>query len=66
MSLRIFHIIFIVVSVILSLAIALWGIRQFSATGAMNGLVLGIVFLAAAAAMIVYGKRTFRKLKDLS
>lgn len=65
MSLRVFHVIFIVVSVVLSVFIALWGIRQYAADGGTGGLALGVVFLIAAAAMIVYGKKTFRKLKEL-
>ncbi|HEX6159178.1 MAG TPA: hypothetical protein VF111_03360 [Thermoanaerobaculia bacterium] len=65
MSLRIFHVVFIVVSVVLSLSIALWGVREFTQTRSMAGLGLTIVFVLAAAVLIVYGKKTFRKLREL-
>ena len=65
MSLRIFHIIFIVVTVALSLFVALWGFREFAAGQKTIPLVLALVFLANAAALIVYGKRVFGKLRDL-
>ncbi|HEY0142516.1 MAG TPA: hypothetical protein VGF48_16580 [Thermoanaerobaculia bacterium] len=65
MSLRAFHVIFIVVSVVLSLYIAIWGVREFAQTRSMSGLGLAIVFVAAAAVLIIYGKKTFRKLREL-
>lgn len=65
MSLRVFHVVFIVVSVVLSLYIALWGVREFTQTRSMAGLTLAIVFVVAAAALIIYGKKTFRKLREL-
>lgn len=61
MSLRIFHVVFIVVSVLLSVFVALWGLRAQTTTG----FGLAAVFIACAVALIVYGKRTFRKLKEL-
>lgn len=66
MSLRAFHIVFIVVSVVLSLFVALWGFRQFAAERSGTGLTLAIVFLACAAVLIVYGKKVYGKLRDLS
>ena len=61
MSLRVFHIVFIVVSVLLSLFVALWGFQARTTAG----FTLAGVFLLSAVALIVYGKRTFRKLKEL-
>ena len=58
MSLRAFHIVFIIVSVALSLFVAMWGIRQGS-------LWLGITFLVAAGGLIVYGKKAYTKLREL-
>jgi hypothetical protein len=65
MSLRAFHIIFIVVTVLLSLYVALWGIREFSASRDASHLAVGLVFLVAAVGLMVYGKKTFAKLRDL-
>lgn len=65
MSLRVFHIVFIVVTIVLSLYVALWGISQFQAERNVSSLAVGILFLCAAVALMVYGKKTFRKLKEL-
>lgn len=65
MSLRAFHIVFVIVTVVLSLYVALWGFRQFSRERDMAALALAILFLVTAAGLIVYGKKVFRKLKEL-
>ncbi len=65
MSLRVFHIVFIVVTVVLSLYVALWGIREFAQEQSRGGLALGVLFLVTAVALMVYGKKAFRKLKEL-
>jgi hypothetical protein len=65
MSLRIFHIVFVTVSVMLALFVGIWGIRAYLATREAGWLALGIVFLASGAVLVVYGKRVFRKLKEL-
>ncbi|HUP59784.1 MAG TPA: hypothetical protein VNA69_05145 [Thermoanaerobaculia bacterium] len=65
MSLRAFHIVFVIVTVVLSLYVALWGIREFALRRDMPALALGLIFLATAGALIVYGKKVFRKLREL-
>ena len=65
MSLRAFHIIFIIVTVVLSLYVALWGIREFAQERSQMGLVLAILFIITAVGGMVYGKKAFAKLKDL-
>lgn len=65
MSLRAFHIIFVVVTVILSLYVALWGVREFADERTGGSLALAIIFFVAAIALIVYGKKVFRKLKEI-
>lgn len=65
MSLRAFHIVFIVVTVVLSLYVALWGIREFAANRDASRLAVGLLFLGAAVGLMVYGKKTFAKLRDL-
>lgn len=66
MSLRIFHVVFIIVSVVLSLFVAVWSVREYQNSGNMSALVLGGVFLLAGGAMVEYGRRWFQKLKELS
>jgi hypothetical protein len=66
MSLRIFHIIFITVSIALSVFVAIWGVREFMLTHSSGALILAIVFLAGGVALVLYAGKAFRKLKDLS
>jgi uncharacterized PurR-regulated membrane protein YhhQ (DUF165 family) len=65
MSLRAFHIVFVVVTIVLSLFVALWGIREFSEDRNASALALGILFLVTAVALMVYGKKVARKLREL-
>ena len=58
MSLRIFHIIFVMVCVALSIFVAAWGFTNQSQT-------LAIVFAIFALALMVYGVHAFRKLREL-
>jgi hypothetical protein len=65
MSLRAFHIVFVVVTIVLSLYVALWGIREFTQDRNATALTLALLFLGAAVALMIYGKKAFRKLKEL-
>jgi len=66
MSLRIFHVIFITVSIALTLFVTIWGVREYIATRSGSALALAIVFLAGGVALVLYAGKAFRKLKDLS
>jgi hypothetical protein len=66
MSLRIFHVIFITVSIALSVFVAIWGVREYMATRSTGALALVVVFVAGGVALVLYAGRAFRKLKDLS
>ena len=65
MSLRAFHIVFVIVTIVLSLYVALWGIREFSEERSTSALTLGILFLVMAVGLMIYGKKAFTKLRDL-
>ncbi len=65
MSLRIFHIIFVAASVVLSLFVAMWAFREYNANGGSGTVALGAIFLLAAGALVVYGRRVYRKLSAL-
>lgn len=65
MSLRAFHIIFIIATIVLSLYVALWGIREYAQGRNGGALGLGIVFLLTAVALMIYGKKAFAKFKEL-
>lgn len=65
MSLRAFHIVFIIVTVVLSLFVSLWGIREYANSRSGMGLALAILFLLTAVGLMIYGKKAFAKLKEL-
>jgi hypothetical protein len=65
MSLRAFHIIFVIVTVALSLFVTMWGIREFRHDQNGGALALAIVFFVTAVVMTVYGKKVYVKLKGL-
>ena len=58
MSLRAFHIVFVIVCIALCAFVGLWGFRQGSP-------ILGVVFLASGMVLIEYGRRVFRKLREI-
>lgn len=66
MSLRAFHIVFIVVSIVLSLVVTVWGVREYLSAGAVSALVVGVVAFASGVAMVIYGARFFGKLQELA
>ncbi|MFQ5478803.1 MAG: hypothetical protein ACE5E4_09315 [Candidatus Binatia bacterium] len=66
MSLKTFHIFFISVSTLLFLAIAVWRATYFAQTGEVAGLLQAVGSLLAAVALVVYGIRILKKLKDFS
>ena len=65
MSLRAFHIVFVIVTIALSLCVALWGIREFSEDRNFGALALGLLFAVTAVGLMIYGKKVFVKLRDL-
>ncbi len=65
MSLRIFHLVFIIVCVALSLWVGVWGIRGYMNERSVGALSLGILFLLSGVVLVVYGRRAFEKLRDL-
>lgn len=65
MSLRAFHIIFVIVTTALSLWVALWGVREYTQEQSTMGLTLAVIFFATAALLIYYGKKVYRKLKEI-
>jgi hypothetical protein len=66
MSLRAFHIVFITVSVILMLYVAVWGVREFMVSRSSLAVTMIIFGVTGGASLIWYGKRVFHKLKELS
>jgi uncharacterized PurR-regulated membrane protein YhhQ (DUF165 family) len=65
MSLRAFHIVFVIVTVALSLFVAMWGFREYAHEQSTGALALAILFLVTAVVLVIYGKKVFAKLKEL-
>ena len=65
MSLKVFHIVFVIVCVALSLWVGVWGIRDYVIEQSTGALSLGILFLASGLILVLYGKKAFQKLRDL-
>jgi len=65
MSLRIFHIVFVTVSIALSVFVTIWGVREFLSSRSTGALVLAAVFLVLGITLVFYAGRVFRKLKEL-
>jgi len=65
MSLRIFHLLFIGLAIALSAWVGAWGVHRFRVDGAPGDLVLGVLFFALGATLILYGVRAARKLREV-
>ncbi len=65
MSLKVFHIVFVIVCIGLSLWVGVWGIRDYMLERSVGALSLGILFLLSGVVLVVYGRRVFVKLRDL-
>ena len=66
MSLKAFHVFFVVVSTLCALGFGAWAIGDYLRTGSGTVLTLGILGFVAAAALVWYGFWFLRKLKDVS
>lgn len=65
MSLRVFHVVFIVASVALAFFVSVWGVREFINTRSAMGISIALCAFAGGASLVWYGSRVFRKLKEL-
>ena len=65
MSLKIFHIVFIALSVVMSAGLGAWGIQSYLAEGSRGDLALGALFFVTGAVLLVYGVRFWKKIKEL-
>lgn len=65
MSLKAFHVFFILVSTILAFGFGVWGLLEHHRTGAPTALALAVIAIAAGGALIAYGLWFLRKLKGM-
>ena len=66
MSLKSFHIFFITVSVLLATGMGVRSFRIFLQEQAISQLAWSLLAFVAALALIIYGQRFLKKLKDVS
>jgi hypothetical protein len=65
MSLRVFHIVFIVICIAFCVCVTAWGIREYVHARSMNALLVSGTFLLFAGLLVAYSGKAFRKLRDL-
>lgn len=65
LSLRSFHLFFVLASIVLSAVVAGWGARSWLDTRATGDLVLGAFFLVVGFLLALYGLKVRKKLRDL-
>ena len=66
MSLKAFHIVFVAVSVLLTLGLSAWCFSNWRQDGQMMDLVWAGVALASTVGLVIYGKYVLKKLKNIS
>ena len=66
MSLKAFHIVFVVASILLAFFCGVWLLHDYAATQQMAELIVGILSLLAGLGLICYGRAVLRKLKHIS
>ncbi len=66
MSLKTFHIFFIVLSTLLAVAFGVWAVNDFGRSGSQLHLALGVGSFIASDALVWYGVWFLRKLKNVS
>lgn len=65
MSLKIFHMVFIVASVLLSLTVAGWSVREYMQNREFSWLLFGLLFVGVGAGLVVYGMKAWPKYREL-
>ncbi len=65
LSLRSFHVVFIVASILLSLGVGLWGAQQYLQQSSAQGLAMAVIFFLMGILLTLYGVRYFGKLRRL-
>jgi hypothetical protein len=64
MSLRTFHIVFVLVSALLTLCVGIWSLVQYRSEHTNAMLIMAGACLACMGGLLIYGRWFLRKLKD--
>lgn len=65
MSLKAFHIVFVIASVLMLALFGLWAVRDYARSGSGMNLGFGVAAFAGAAVLVGYGRWFLRKLKHV-
>ena len=65
MSLKTFHLVFVIASILLGLSVGTWGVYEYRATGELDALAMGLLFLVMGVTLMVYGRRMLKKTKHI-
>ena len=65
MSLKAFHLVFVIASILMGIFVGAWGIREYQVSGDIAALVLGVVFIALGVFLIVYGRKMLKKTESI-
>ena len=65
MSLKAFHLIFVIASILLGLGVGGWGVQEYRSQGELGPLVIGVIFFSMGIALFFYGRRMLKKTKDI-
>ncbi len=65
MSLKAFHLVFIIASIVLSFVVGAWGMQQYRLQESATGLMLAIGFYITGVLLVIYAIRFVRKVREL-
>jgi hypothetical protein len=65
MSLKAFHLVFVVVSILMGIFVGAWGIMEYQDSGDIAALILGAVFIALGVLLVVYGRKMLKKTEHI-
>ncbi len=65
MSLRIFHLVFVALSIVMAALVGGWGVNRYLADGGIGDLSLGVGFFITGAVLTVYGVKVMRKFREI-
>lgn len=66
MSLKAFHVVFIAVSLLLTIGFGVWAVKAYLSTGDATTLAMGVGSFASTILLSVYGVWFLRKLRGIS
>jgi len=66
MSLKAFHILFISLSALMSALVGAWGVDRYLNDGSASDLGLAVLFFMSGLALVAYGVRFWRKVREIS